>query len=225
MLLILSSIPRSFLKYICRGLRGIPSSFRSARNLTSESFEIYSATVNLIEESPLRVDVYEKFLLGIDNVIKHAYQAAGFGNSDRAIPERDLLVTAGVPPVLQPAVVTILTNTMTLIRPDVDLLRLCTWDYSWLGIDDDRLNKMFRERNEVDIIKKVIVRIRESEGTLAQPNRRCVRCCSFSEDTMSPRSLASFRLLVKTVVLRTCVCGGMWAVENSVAMNHSPTAA
>lgn len=219
-LLILSSIPRSFLKYICRGLRGIPSSFRNAQNLGKESFEVYFETVNLIEGSPLRVDVYEKFLLGVDNVIKHTYQSAGLRAPDRAAPERELLITASVPPVLQAAVMTILTKTVSLIRPDVSLLHLCTWDYSWLGVGDDDLSKIFREQNEIDIIKKAVVKIRRSKGTQVQPNRRCVRCCSFSEDTGSPKSLASFRLLVKTVVLRTCVCGGMWAIENSDSLDH-----
>ncbi|WEW61636.1 Mediator of RNA polymerase II transcription subunit 16 [Emydomyces testavorans] len=221
-LLILSSIPRSFLKYICRGLRGIPSSFRNAPNLSNECFEIYARTVTLIEESPLRVDVYEKFLLSIDNVIKYTYQSAGFGNSDRAAPERDLLVTGSVPPVLQPAVVTILNNTMSLIRPDVDLLRLCTWDYSWLGIGDDMLTKRFARQNEVDILRKTIVRINEPHRKSTQPARRCVRCCAFSEDVTSPRSLALFRLLVKTVVLRTCLCGAMWTMENVDGMNNAP---
>ncbi|KJF61295.1 RNA polymerase II Mediator complex subunit Sin4, variant 1 [Coccidioides immitis RS] len=225
MLLVLSSIPRAFLKYICRGLRGIPSSFRSATNLSNESFGVYSNIVRLIEESPLRVDVYEKFLLSIDNVIKYTYQNAGFGSTDRSTPERDLLITASVPPVLQPAVVTILTNTMTLIRPDVDLLHLCTWDYSWLGIDDDKLTRLFRRRNEVDILKKTITQLGEPQAKSKQPKRRCARCCAVSEDTTSPKSLASFRLLVKTVVLRTCICGGVWMVENLDTISRGPVSA
>ncbi|KAI1961732.1 Mediator of RNA polymerase II transcription subunit 16 [Ophidiomyces ophidiicola] len=214
-------IPRSFLKYICRGLRGILSSFRNAPNINNESFEIYSAIMTLIEESPLRVDVYEKLLLSIDNVIKYTYQSAGFGAADRATPERDLLITGQVPAVLQPAVKTILISTLSQIRPDLDLLRLSTWDYSWLEIDIDRMTMSFRQYNEIDILTKVIVQLQDPREILLIPKRQCVRCCAFTEEVMPPKSLALFCLLAKTIVLRTCICGGMFALENTQKINDA----
>ncbi|KAI1928152.1 Mediator of RNA polymerase II transcription subunit 16 [Ophidiomyces ophidiicola] len=220
-LLVVSSIPRSFLKYICRGLRGILSSFRNAPNINNESFEIYSAIMTLIEESPLRVDVYEKLLLSIDNVIKYTYQSAGFGAADRATPERDLLITGQVPAVLQPAVKTILISTLSQIRPDLDLLRLSTWDYSWLEIDIDRMTMSFRQYNEIDILKKAIIQLQEPREILLRPKRQCVRCCAFTEEVMPPKSLALFCLLAKTIVLRTCICGGMFALENTQKINDA----
>src|SRR5215471_6858865 len=95
--LILSSISRSFLRYICRCLRGIALAFRNAANLGGDALQLCSSIVSLIESSPLKVDVCEKILFNVDKVVKHAYQNAGYSEADRASSERELLITSHIP--------------------------------------------------------------------------------------------------------------------------------
>ncbi|KAL1954471.1 hypothetical protein VTO42DRAFT_1147 [Malbranchea cinnamomea] len=206
--LLLASTPRSFLRYICRGLRGLVSSYKSATNLTPESYHLCTKIVSMVEESAIKVDVYEKCLAGIDSAVKHAYQDAGFSPADKAISERELLTIGTIPPVLQPAVCNILANTVPMIRPEIDRMRLYLNDYSWLGICDDRMTAKFTQTYDVDVLKRSIVK---RDGLRAK--RKCVRCCSISEDLSPPRSFASFRMLAKTGMLRTCTCGGNWVIE------------
>lgn len=197
------------------------SGFRSATNISNESYTIYYRIVTLIAESPLKVDVYEKLLASIDNVVKQTYQSAGFSNVDRATPERDLLVTGNIPPVLQPAVVTILTKTIPMIRNEANLMQLCLQDYSWLSIGDDQGTRMFKRKFELDILKKIPLTL---DDTVKTARRRCVRCCAASGDVTSPKSWASFRMLVRTVVMRSCACGGMWTMENMRSLDNSSAA-
>jgi len=217
-ILILSSAPRSFLRYICRGLRGFAIGFKSATNLNDESLQIYSNIISLIDESPLKVDVYEKILANVDSVVRHAYQGAAFGNADRATPERELLITSNIPPVLQSAVFTILTKTMSMIRPEVDRMGLCLHDYSWLGVGDDKRTELFKRSQEVDVLKKVLIRSDPSPNKGPQPRRRCVRCCEVSDVTL-PKSVAVVKMLVKLQVWRSCICGGMWGMDQGDRVN------
>jgi mediator of RNA polymerase II transcription subunit 16 len=157
--------------------------------------------------------VYEKFLANVDSVVRHAYQAAVIGNADRATPERELLITSNIPPVLQSAVVTILTKTMAMIRPEVDRMALCLHDYSWLGVGDDKRTELFKRSHDVDVLKKVLIRSDLSQNKARQPRRRCVRCCEVSEDVTLPKSFPVLKMLAKVGVLRSCVCGGMWGMD------------
>lgn len=188
-------------------------SFKSATNLDEESFHLYSTIFNTLEQSPLRVDVYEKILANVDGVVRHVYQSAGYGNGNRATPEREMLITSAVPPVLHPAVGTILRKTMPAIRSEVDRMGLCLYDYSWLGIVEDKQTEVFKRLHEIDILKKISVRADLPERE-RQPKRRCVRCGEISEDLALPKSFFLLRLMAKAGVLRSCICGGMWAVEN-----------
>ncbi|KAK2742596.1 mediator complex subunit [Myotisia sp. PD_48] len=217
-LLVLTSIPRSFLRYICRGLRGLVAGLKNATNLSNESYMIFTQIVGAIEASPLKVDVYEKFLASADNVIKHTYQTAGFTNSDRSGPERDLLITGTIPPVLQPAVTAILTKTVPMIWNESNPLQLALLDYSWLSIGDDERSEALRRKCELDILRKVLIPIGQDMEKQSQPSRRCVRCCSVSED-VPPKSQAAFRMLVRTAVFRSCICGGMWTMRNADGLN------
>lgn len=156
------------------------------------------------------MDVCEKFFSNIDSAVKRAYQDAGFSAADKATPERELLTTGAIPPVLQPAIISILVNTVPAIRPEIDRMRLYLHDYSWLGICDDKMTAKFAQTYDVDVLKRTIVK-----NDNPKAKRRCVRCCSISGDVSSPRSFASFRMLAKTGMLRTCTCGGTWYIERS----------
>ncbi|KAF3483237.1 uncharacterized protein GIQ15_02561 [Arthroderma uncinatum] len=165
-----------------------------AKYLVDDLFEIsdnFGNQVNSQEsgtspaDSALKVDVYEKLLASVDNDVKHAYQNAGFTNSDRAAPERDLLITGSIPPVLQPAVTSILTKTMPMVRNEANPMYLFLQDYSWLGVGDDKRTDIYRRRYELDILRKVLIPLDEPRGTEQRPSRSCGGA-DVNEDSRTP---------------------------------------
>lgn len=236
---------RTFLRFICRGLRGVYAGFAAATSLAGDSRIYYTEICHLLETSPVRIDVYEKFLAGVDSAVRHAYHGAGFGDTERPGPEKELLVNARIPPVLVNAVSTIFQTVVPALKSEVDRMVIYLGDYTWLGFGHDRRSELFRRNREVDILKKMPLRTitsspaggssggggnrntttnnntNNSTSNTNKPNasteqrlRRCVRCCEVSGDTHPPRSLLSFQMIARLGLLRSCVCGGMWALES-----------
>jgi len=211
---------RAFLRFICRGLRGVHAGFANTNpaTLSSESRIYYTEICKLLETSPVRIDVYEKFLAGVDSAVKHAYQGAGFGDAERPGPEKELLVNARIPPVLVGAVATLLRQTIPSLKAEINRKDILLNDYSWLGFGTDARTALYRRQRDVDILKKAPLRPalavgRDGRVLQSQKRRRCVRCCEVSGDTALPRSLPYFKMLVKLNLLRACPCGGMWMLE------------
>ena len=73
---------RAFLRFICRGLRGVYAGYTTSP-LSGEARVYYTELFQTLEASPIRIDAYEKFLAGVDSAVRHAYQGAGFGESER----------------------------------------------------------------------------------------------------------------------------------------------
>lgn len=183
----------------------------------------------------MRIDVYEKFLAGVDSAVRHAYHGAGFGDTERPGPEKELLVNARIPPVLVNAVTAIFKSVVPAVKGEVDRLAIYLGDYTWLGFGDDRRTEVYRRTRDVDILKKIPLRAvapepgpgtgTESRNTTpsataansgkltGQRIRRCIRCCEVSSDTRPPRSMLSFQMIARLGLLRSCICGGMWALE------------
>ncbi|EEH45765.2 uncharacterized protein PADG_01915 [Paracoccidioides brasiliensis Pb18] len=219
LVLILSSVPRSFLRHIFRYLNRFPLTFKAANNLSGESYQIFASISDAIEQASLKPDVCEKMLAHIDSLVARSYQAAGFSNAERNAPERELLITCSIPSVLQPVIMSILTETMPLVvRPEVDRMALALYDYSWLGIGDDKRTELFKRTHDVDILKRNVGRLLDASVA----KRRCVRCCEISEDVSLPRSVGMYRWIGKIGVLRMCVCGGLFAMENVERLNQVP---
>lgn len=220
LLTLLSSMSRAFLRFICRGLRGVHAGFANTNpaTLSNDSRIYYTEICQVLENSPVRIDVYEKFLAGVDSAVKHAYQGAGFGDAERPGPEKELLVSARIPPVLISAVATLLRQTVPTLKAEINRKDILLNDYSWIGFGTDARTALYRRQRDVDILKKVPLRPplavgRDGKILQAQKRRRCVRCCEVSGDTSLPRSLPYFKMLVKLNLLRACPCGGMWMLE------------
>ncbi|OQE94703.1 hypothetical protein PENNAL_c0003G03368 [Penicillium nalgiovense] len=219
LLVLLASMSRAFLRFICRGLRGVHAGFASANpaSLVGDSRVYYTEICQTLESSPVRIDVYEKFLAGVDSAVKHAYQGAGFGDAERPGPEKELLVNARIPPVLTTAVATLLRQTVPALKSEINRMAIYLGDYSWLGFGNDRRTALYRKQREVDILKKCPLRPPLPlgiDGRVALlKKRRCVRCTEVSGDTNLPRSLLSFKMIAKLSLLRSCLCGGMWVLE------------
>ncbi|KAK2777293.1 mediator complex subunit [Emmonsiellopsis sp. PD_33] len=158
LLILLSSPSRCFLRYIHMCLRRLPSFFNAIPNLSGESYHLCSIITNTIENSPaLKLPVLDKLIKSIDAIVDQSYKAAGFSNGERSGPERELLITCTVPPVLQPAVMAILTEAMPAISGEVDRMALAMGDYSWLGVGGDKRTELFKRTHEVDIIKRAVI--------------------------------------------------------------------
>jgi mediator of RNA polymerase II transcription subunit 16 len=215
---------RAFLKFICRGLRGVTAGFGKINPiiLSPDSRVYYNEILQLLESSPVRIDVYEKFLSGVDSAVKHAYQGAGFGEAERPGPEKELLVNARIPPVLVTAVATLLRQTVPAMKAEINRKDVVLGDYAWLGFGSDTRTAMYRRHRDVDILKKFPLRPpmtvgRNERVVQPQKRRRCVRCCEVSGDTVLPRSLPYFKMVAKLNLLRCCPCGGMWMLETENA--------
>ncbi|KAL4905887.1 mediator of RNA polymerase II transcription subunit 16 [Aspergillus multicolor] len=221
LMMVLSSMSRALLRLICRGLRGIHAGYANAP-LTGDSRVYYTEICQALDSSPVRTDVYEKLLAGIDSAVKHAYTNAGFGDNERPGPEKELLVSSRIPPVLVTAVNTILRQTVPAMKGEMDRMAIYMGDYSWLGFGSDSRTEAYRRSRDVDIIKKTPILARPAGGGEAvrnggiggsQGSRRCVRCCEVSESVYPPRSVLSFKMTLKLGHLRSCICGGMWNLE------------
>ncbi|KAJ5893975.1 Mediator complex subunit Med16 [Penicillium taxi] len=221
LLALLSSMPRAFLRFICRGLRGVHASFTAINpaTLPNESRIFYSEICQTLDSSPVRIEVYEKFLAGVDSAVKHAYNSAGFGDAERPGPEKELLVNARIPAVLVPAVAILMRQNVPAIKSEINRKDIILGDYSWLGFGDDKRTVMYRKTRKVDALKKIPLQPplpvgRNGRVTKPQKRRRCVRCCEVSGDTTLSRSLTYFKMVAKLTLLRSCPCGGMWTLEN-----------
>lgn len=198
-------MPRAFLKYICRGLRGLPQAYKSQRHhLTGECAQLFAAIASCIEDSPLSINEFEKLLTGVDNYVKAAYTGSGFADADRGLPELEILVTGKIPEVLLPAVANVINYVIPATRSEVDRMALYKYDYSWLGVSDDKRTEKYRRTHEVDVQKKALVR-KEGPG----PMRRCVRCCEISEDMAPPKGYPSW---LSSLASKFCICGSMWSM-------------
>ncbi|KAK2797281.1 hypothetical protein FQN50_009246 [Emmonsiellopsis sp. PD_5] len=218
LLILLSSPSRCFLRYIHLCLRRLPAFFNAIPNLSGESYHLCSTITNTIENSlALKLPVLEQLIKSIDAIVDQSYKAAGFSNGERSRPERELLITCTVPPVLQPAVMAVLTEAMPAISGEVDRMALAMGDYSWLGVGGDKRTELFKRTHEVDIIKRAVVQVDAlgGAGGEKQPKRRCVRCCGVSEEVSLPKTPTIFRIVSRIGVLRSCICGGLWAMENA----------
>lgn len=240
LILLLSSMSRAFLRFICRGLRGVYAGYTTTP-LSGEARVYYTELYQTIDASPIRIDVYEKFLAGVDSAVRHAYQGAGFGDNERPAPEKELLVNSRIPAVLIPAVAILLRQKVPSLKPDIDRMAMYLGDYSWLGFCNDRRTEFYRRTKEVDVLKKLPLRSfhhprtsssTEPDGNGAreraqhgQPRRRCTRCCEISGEVSTPRSFLSYRLIAKLQLIRSCLCGGMWTLESgasSTTPNQTP---
>ncbi|KAJ5880877.1 Mediator of RNA polymerase II transcription subunit 16 [Penicillium subrubescens] len=225
LLILLSSMSRAFMRFICRGLRGVRNGFEQLNPamLEPESRFYYIDICQALETSPVRVDIYEKFLAGVDSAVKHAYQGSGFGDAERPSPEKELLVNARIPPVLISAVETLLSQTVPSIRAEINRKDIVLGDYTWLGFGNDPRTAAYRKRKDVDILMKIPLRPVAPGGDASGGSggggaqilrrRRCVRCCEVSGDGGRPRTGPWTKMMHRLNLLRACACGGAWVME------------
>jgi len=199
--LVMISASRTFLKYNCRGLRGLSSPAHQSPQAQAENpnLQSFRSLKNVIERSPLGVKQFEKILADVEGKIKKAYQQAGTSETDRARLEKEMLIGADIPDVLMPVVQHLLTTALDNLRIDVDPAALYFADHSWLGLSDDRRTDAYRREHVVDAIRKIPL----ASGAKL---RRCTRCCAYMEDMLPQRGSSTWM----TSMQRMCFCGSLW---------------
>lgn len=210
---------RAFLHFICRGLRGL-SSGHTMFPLSGDARAYYAEFFQMINNCPVPINIYEKFLVEIDNAVRFAYQGAGFEDNERRAPEKELLINSRIPAVLVPAVSTLFKQIIPGTKPQIDQMAMYLTDFSWLGLSSDRRTEHHRRTRQVDVLRKVPMRRYDdavAESGAPQPNkethRRCIRCCEVSGEPSSPRTAQYYRLVLRMQLIRNCLCGGMWTFE------------
>lgn len=193
--LVLASSSRAFLRYNCRGLRGISNAAYNAPYLNQPARNLQT----IFEQSSISVMQFERILAEIDSGIKKAYLAAGVGETDRQVIEKEMLIAADVPEILVGVVHHLLHITLENLSHEVDLGELYFKDHSWLGLTDDRRSDAFRQNSVIDAIRKIVL------GEHVRV-RRCTRCCAIMEDLLPQRGSN----LWMTNMQRMCLCGSSW---------------
>jgi hypothetical protein len=199
---------RAFLRYSSRVLRGLITQFKTyATNLTGECHHLFTSINGAVEGSVVKIEHFEKLVTNVERVVSHTYANAGYGDGDRAITEREMLVTGKIPEVLMPVVENLLSNIIPDLKNDVDRLALYFLDYSWLMMSNDSKTMAYRRTQTLDVFKKVSMK---RTGGLV---RRCTRCCEFSEDTVASREYPQWLM----TMMKNCVCGAMFRMEDTRA--------
>ncbi|CRG85078.1 Mediator of RNA polymerase II transcription subunit 16 [Talaromyces islandicus] len=226
--LALSSMSRAFLHFICRGLRGL-SSGHTMLPLSGDARAYYAEFFQMINNCPVPINIYEKFLAEIDNAVRFAYQGAGFEDNERRAPEKELLINCRIPAVLVPAVSTLFKQIIPDTKPQIDQMAMYLTDFSWLGLSTDRRTEYYRRTRQVDVLRKIPMgrsnlnddAVAESSASqsnkdstpISATHRRCIRCCEVSGEPSSPRTAQYYRLVLRMQLIRNCLCGGMWTFE------------
>ena len=193
--LVLASSSRAFLRYNCRGLRGISNAANNAPNSNHPAQNLQA----VFEQPPINVMQFERILAEVDSGIKKAYLAAGVGEIDRQIIEKEMLIATDVPEILVGVVQHLLHNTLENLNQEIDPGELYFRDHSWLGLTDDRRSDAFRQNHVVDAVRKIVL----GEDVRV---RRCTRCCAIMEDLLPQRGSN----LWMTNMQRMCLCGSSW---------------
>ena len=215
------SSSRSYLRYTCRGLRGLAD---IAKN--NPHSPLFSPLNPIFASFPVNVSQVEKTLAEIDSGVKKAYQAAThITDRRRHEMERDMLVSgSAIPDVLGPVVERLLTTTMDNLKEEVDAGELYFLDVSWLGLSDDGKSITWKEEHMFDGMRKVEIADRQhGHDTASDTNgsgiekqkasnklRRCTRCCTAMLDGLPPKDRTCMWL---ANMQRTCFCGGFWVME------------
>jgi hypothetical protein len=209
MAVMLGRIPRSFLTYSFRAIRGLDQIIAKTAesNPTSEVARSASRQFReVIQSSPVSMAIFEKLLTDVENVAKSVFQP--MSPHERLSVEQELIFNASVAAELNPSVRRILDIFRKAILPELDVARLYFYDTLWIGADEQPAAISRPERhlsgdfNIVDVVRKQVVSFYSAN------KRACVRCGSIyvPEDT----SARSPYPLWTGSVQRFCLCGGNW---------------
>ncbi|KAH0564741.1 hypothetical protein GP486_001869 [Trichoglossum hirsutum] len=199
--LVLASIPRTFLRYNSRGLRGLDETAQKilANSTDDDQKQVFHSLKDIIDASPVKVKNFERILADVDASVKAAYQSQSVSTEDRAAAEKEMLVNADIPDALMPVISRLLTTILNGLGNEIDPAALYFEDPSWLGLSDDESSDAFRRTCIIDALRKIPL---APDTSL----RRCTRCCAHMADLLPHKGVSIW----VTSMQRMCLCGSLW---------------
>lgn len=192
---------------------------------------VYNNIANLTSSSPVPVKKFEE-LLGATNIaVKDAYMIAGLSSvpapgqppnmtnshhEKRGKLEQMMLYGRDLPIELQPAMLTIMNDTLIKLQREIDQQKLFCYDFSILKIHPSHIAP--RSRGLLGLTCNFLrtplgkfplspeILSTNVENPKERRYRRCVRCATVMEDIVSRNPF----LLMLLSNARKCACGGVW---------------
>lgn len=196
--LVLSSAPRSFLKYSCRYLRILIAECRPGQMHGAQSL-LLNELGAIFKKHHVTLIHFDHILSELDGIIKRTYVSSQMSEAARKNAEKEMLVAATVPSVLVSVLESFLTFSLDSLRGEVDEAELFFADMSWLGLSDDRRSDAWRMNHVLDVLRKV-------ELPRDTKIRRCTRCCAVMEDALVLHGTGPWLASMQ----RWCICGSWW---------------
>ncbi|KAF2430482.1 hypothetical protein EJ08DRAFT_235033 [Tothia fuscella] len=205
LIVLLSSIPRMLLRLMFRPLRS--GQYHSANGIkTSLPLEhklAFGKLLGIFQTTPVTCQPFEQYLQDVDSLVKSCYKSLSL--PERSLIEKNMLLTATIPDILMPVVTAMLTTKMDALMSQQDPGKIHGHDVLWLGLTDDKRMKAFLERQRVDVIRKLPLRV-------GARMRRCTRCGSVMEDIQAQVGHGGVQQEWVSKNQKTCVCFASWAV-------------
>lgn len=212
MAVVLGRIPRSFLTYSFRAIRGLDQIIAKTveKDPTSEPARIAARQLrDIIQSSPVSMAVFEKLLTDVENVAKAVLTP--MSPRERLGVEQGLIFNAAIAAELTPSVRRILEIFRKAILPELDVPKLYFYETSWVGADEEATSGTTgggdghlagSSHNIIDVLRKQIVS--EYSGN----KRACVRCGGVyvADDSNAKSPYPVWTLTMQ----RYCLCGANW---------------
>lgn len=200
---ILSSGPRTLLRYTVRGLKALHaetmSRIKSGQQMPEHAATVFRQFKHVFDNSPIEITQFERIVNEVEGNIRKKY--SNCSQADREAAERALFVDNEISPLFAPPTEYLFRNTLDNLWNEIDPQALFFHDLSWLGLHDDANTRNFKTKHRIDAIKKTVI----------QPGTdvfRCTRCCSYTEEPKktNPHFLGN--------LTRMCLCGSLWMRPN-----------
>lgn len=198
LIIVLSSTPRSFLKYICRYLRVLSTELKPGPMHGAQSL-LFDELGAVFNKYHVTLSHFDRILSEVESIIKTTYISSQMSDAERKNAEKEMLVAATVPSVLVAVLESFLTVSLDGLRAEVNEAELFFADISWLGLSDDRRSDAWRKNHVLDVFRKV-------ELPRGATIRRCTRCCAVMEHVRMLHGGNSWSANMQ----RACLCGAWW---------------
>jgi mediator of RNA polymerase II transcription subunit 16 len=218
LLLLLSSLPRIFLRVLFRPLRyAYAHSSKGFANtaLGNEQRGAFHKLLGVYNTTPVNhtsLAALEEFVVEIEGLVRKSYEDAGVAaGPQRQAVEREMFVHGTVPPSLLPAATAILTTKLDSLMDRIDAGKVHVHDVSWLGLTDDTRTRHFYDGHVIDVVRKMPLAPSGANGTGATKLRVCPRCGSVMEDIGGSGGGVGVHQPWVWQSHKVCVCSSSWA--------------
>lgn len=151
---ILASVPRVLIRTVIRSIKNAYIHFINCMKAatTPEQKAEWHRVSTPFRDTPLlpllQQQHLDTFIKEIDNAVKQCYTSpSGSGGpistEERSRTERDLFITAKVPPILGPAVNYIFEKLLPKLGGSLDPYRIYSHDIAWLGLAEDAHSRLY----------------------------------------------------------------------------------